>query len=45
MSGRVRGYQFKSEGPNEPKKNATAYKGLEELSPDSVEAMPAGGAG
>lgn len=27
---RVRGYQFKSNGPNEPKKNSLAYKALDD---------------
>lgn len=29
---RVRGYQFKSEGPGEPKKNPSAYRVLDDAS-------------
>jgi len=28
LSSRIRGYQRKSEGPNEPKQNALAYRSL-----------------
>lgn len=39
---RVRGYQFKSEGPSEPKKNPSAYRTLDNAAEDLAEvpAMP-----
>lgn len=36
---RVRGYQFKSEGPGEPKKNPSAYRMLDDASERLADAL------